>query len=96
MRGALQRSLDESGAAAFTRYMMGLDAGVKGLAVHVESSSDRDAKVRVEYVYAERNSVQELYLEKEKGVWRIARTGGDEPIRAAIPYGTPIGGTGAR
>jgi hypothetical protein len=47
----------------------------------------------VEYVYAERNAVQVLYLEKVKGAWRIARTGGDEPIQAAIPYGTPIGGT---
>jgi hypothetical protein len=93
MRGALQRSLDDSGAAAFARYIRSLDDGVKGLAVRVESTAGQEAKARVEYVYAERNAVQVLYLENVKGSWRIARTGDDEPIRAAVPYGTPIGGT---
>jgi len=90
MRVALQRSLDDSGNAAFARYLRSLDAGVKGLAVWVESSGEREAKARVEYVYQERNDVQVVYLEKEKGVWRIARTDSDQPVMAAIPYGTPI------
>jgi hypothetical protein len=90
MRVALQRSLDDSGKAAFARYLQNLDAGVKGLAVRVESSGEREAKVRVEYVYQERNDVQVVYLEKERGAWRIARTDGDQTVRAAIPYGTPI------
>jgi hypothetical protein len=90
MRVALQRSRDDSGRAAFVRYLQSLDAGVKGLAVSVENSGEREAKARVEYVYQERNDVQVVYLEKERGVWRIARTGGDQPFKAAIPYGTPI------
>jgi hypothetical protein len=90
MRVTLQRSLDDSGSAAFARYLQTLDAGVKGLAVSVESSGEREAKARVEYVYQERNDVQVLYLEKEKGTWRIARTAADQPVKAAIPYGTPI------
>jgi hypothetical protein len=90
MRAALQRSLDDSGGPAFARYLQGLDAGVKGLAVRVDSSGEREAKARVEYVYQELNDVQAVYLEKERGVWRIARTGGDQPVKAAIPYGTPI------
>jgi hypothetical protein len=90
MRVALQRSLDDSGNAAFARYLQSLDVGVKGLAVRVESRSEREAKARVEYVYQERNNVQVVYLEKERGVWRIARTEGDQTVNAAIPYGTPI------
>ena len=90
MRVALQRSLDDSGSAAFARYLRSLDAGVKGLAVWVESSGEREAKARVEWVYQERNSVQFVYLEKESGAWRIARTEDDQTVKAAIPYGTPI------
>jgi hypothetical protein len=90
MRAALQQSLEESGAPAFAQYLRNLDSGVKGLAVRVEISGEREARARVEYVYQERNDVQILYLMKEKGTWRIARTGGDQPVQAAIPYGTPI------
>ena len=90
MRVALQRSLDDGGAASFARYLQSLDAGVKGLAVWVESIGEREAKARVEYVYQERNNVQVVYLEKERGIWRIARTEGDQTVKAAIPYGTPI------
>ncbi len=90
MRTALQRSLEESGGAAFARYLQSLDAGVKGMAVSVEISGEREAKARVECVYQERNDVQVVYLEKESGGWRIARTEGDQSVKAAIPYGTPI------
>jgi hypothetical protein len=90
MRAALERSLDDSGGAAFARYLQSLDAGVKGLAVSVEVSGGREAKARVERVYQERNEVQVVYLEKEKGAWRIARTDGDQAVKAAIRYGTPI------
>jgi hypothetical protein len=90
MRVALRRSLDDSGSAAFARYLRSLDAGVKGLAVWIESSGEREAKARVEWVYQERNSVQFVYLEKERGAWRIARTEDDQTVKAAIPYGTPI------
>lgn len=90
MRVSLQRSLEDSGSAAFARYLQGLDAGVKGLAVSVESSGEREAKARVEYVYQERNDMQVVYLEKESGVWRIARTEGDQTVKAAVPYGTPV------
>ena len=90
MQVALQRSLDDSGRAAFARYLESLDAGVKGLAVSVEVGGGREAKARVERVYQERNEVQVVYLEKERGAWRIARTDGDQAVKAAIRYGTPI------
>lgn len=90
LRAALQRSLRESGAPAFVSYLRSLDVGVKGLAVWVERSTESEAKARVEYVYQERNDVQFVYLENHRGAWRIARTGGDQPAKAAIPYGTPI------
>ena len=90
MRDALQRSLADSGSATFKRYLQSLEAEVKGLAVSVENIGEREAKARVEYVYEQHNDVQVVFLEKERGVWRIARTEGDRTAKAAIPYGTPI------
>ena len=90
MRASLERAVEDSGRAAFARYLQGRDAGVKGLAVWVESSGEREARARVEYVYQDRNEVQIVHLEKDRGVWRIARAEGDQPVRAAIPYGTRI------
>jgi hypothetical protein len=90
LRVALQRSLDDGGRPAFARYLESLDAGVKGLAVSVEIGGGREGKARVERVYQERNEVQVVYLEKERGAWRIARTDGDQAVKAAIRYGTPI------
>jgi hypothetical protein len=90
MRASLERSLDESGRPAFVRYLQGLDSGVKGLAVWVETSGEREAKARLDYVYQERNDVQVVYLEKVQGDWRIARTERDQTMKAAIPYGTPM------
>jgi hypothetical protein len=90
MRVALQRSLDDSGRAAFAGYLESLDAGVKGLAVSVEVGGGREGKARVERVYQERNEVQVVYLEKERGAWRIARTDGDQAVKAPIRYGTPL------
>src|SRR5437870_3274682 len=43
MRAGLQRSRDESGGAAFARYLQSSNAGVKGLAVKVESCGEREA-----------------------------------------------------
>ena len=63
---------------------------MKGLAVSVDVCGGREAKARLERVYQEWNEVQVVYLEKERGAWRIARTEGDQPVKAAIRYGTPI------
>ena len=90
MRVALQRTLDDAGRAGFARYLESLDAGVKGVAISVEVSGGREGKARMERVYRDRNDVQVLYLKKDGGNWRIARTEGDQTVRAAIPYGTPI------
>src|ERR1035437_706117 len=90
MRTALQRSLEESGGAAFARYLQSLDAGVKGMAVSVEISGAREAKACVEYVYQERNDVQVVYVEKESGGWGMARAEGVQSVKAAIPSGPRI------
>ena len=52
--------------------------------------TDQQAKVRVEYIYQDRNEVQMVYLEKGPDGWKISRVDSDERIRTLIPYDTPI------
>jgi hypothetical protein len=55
-----------------------------------QTITDTEAKVRVEYVYQDRNEVQMMYLEKGSRGWKISRTDGDERVETLVPYGTPV------
>ena len=91
MEAALRGTIAESSTAAFAQYLKGSAAGIKGVALSdPEKPSELEAKVRVEYIYQDRNEVQTLYLEKRANVWRIARTDAGERIPTLIPYGTPV------
>jgi len=91
MENALQRAIAESGEPKFAAYLKETNAAVKGVAVMPpEALSDREVKLRVEYVYQDRNEVQTLYLEKAGNAWRIARLETAERIKTLVPYGTPV------
>jgi hypothetical protein len=91
MENALQRAIAESGEPKFAAYLKETNAAIKGVAVMPpEALSDREVKLRVEYVYQDRNEVQTLYLEKAGNAWRIARLETAERIKTLIPYGTPV------
>ncbi len=49
-----------------------------------------EVKVKVEYVFQDRNEVQWMYLEKSGNSWRIARVDTAERIQTLVPYGTPV------
>jgi hypothetical protein len=87
----LERSEREMTADAFAKYLRGLNEGIKGLAVHApETITESEVKLRVEYVFADRNEVQWMYLENANGSWRIARVDATERVKTLIPYGTPV------
>ena len=91
MEAALRQSLAESGDAAFSAYLVKSNADVKGVAVaEPQPVSDSEVKVRVEYIYQDRNEAQILYLDKGPGGWKISRADSDERIKTLIPYGTPV------
>ena len=91
MRSTLEGSVRESGAAAFARYLRDTNAAVKGVAVNEpEKLTDREVKLRLEYVYQDRNEAQTVYLEKVGAEWKIARIDGAERVKTLVPYGTPV------
>ncbi len=91
IQATLRREAAEAGDAAFTQYLRETNASVKGVAVSdAQKISDDEARVRVEYVYQDRNEAQVLYLEKVRNSWLITRHEAAERTPTSIPYGTPV------
>jgi hypothetical protein len=92
METALRQSITESSEAAFRKYLQDTNAALKGVAVMApdESVGDREVKIRVEYVYQDRNEAQTMNLEKTASGWKIARVDSAERVKTLVPYGTPV------
>ena len=91
MDAALKQSLAETTEAGFAKYLRDSNAAVKGIAIsEPQPLTDREVKVRVEYVYQDRNEAQTMYMEKGAAGWKIARVDGAERVKTLVPYGTPV------
>jgi len=91
MQASLQQAVAESGEEKFAAYLKSTNASIKGVAIaEPQALTDREVKVRIEYVYADRNEVQFAYLEKMGNQWRIARLDAAERIKTPVPYGAPV------
>jgi hypothetical protein len=86
--GDLQTSLRQS---VTPQYLKDMNAPIKGVALSEPAPlNEREVKVRVEYVYQDRNEAQTFYLEKTGADWKIARVENSERVKTLIPYGTPV------
>jgi len=91
MEAALRQSLAESTEMAFAQYLRDSTAELKGTAVaEPEQITATEVKIRVEYVYQDRNEVQPMVLEQGANGWKISRTEGEERVKTLVPYGTPV------
>ena len=91
MTAALQQSIAETGEPNFAQYLKDSNAAIKGVAItEPQPLTDTQVKVRVEYVYQDRNEAQFMYLDKQDGRWRITRVDGVERVKTLVPYGTPV------
>jgi len=91
MEVSLKQAIAESGEAAFAKYLKDSNAAIKGVAImEPQPLTEREVKLKVEYVYQDRNETQQLYVEKTPGGWRIARVDSAERVKTLVPYGTPV------
>jgi hypothetical protein len=94
MRGRLEQSRREMGEGAFRDYLTRTASEPKGIAISSLDEPDAEPaparRYRVEFVFADRNEVQEYTLQRDGRRWRIAAVDGSERIRTLIPYGTPV------
>jgi len=92
METALRQSIAESSDVAFQKYLQDTNAALKGVAVMAPEAGAGagEVKVRVEYVYQDRNEAQTMNLEKTSSGWKIARVDSAERVKTLVPYGTPV------
>lgn len=86
--GDLQASLRQS---VTQQYLKDMNAPIKGVALNEpDRVNEREVRVRVEYVYQDRNEAQVFFLEKLGPDWKITRVDNSERVKTLIPYGTPV------
>jgi hypothetical protein len=91
LRQQIQQAVRESGKSQFASYLTGQGAQFQSVAVSIaDQPSDLEARVRVEYVYTNRNEVQVFHLRNETGQWKITGISATDQIRTLIPYGTAV------
>jgi hypothetical protein len=91
METSLRQSAAEQGDAAFSKYLKDANAPVKGIAImEPQPVADAEVRVKVEYVYADRNETQWFHLVRQPDrTWKISRLDTAERIKTLIPYGSP-------
>ena len=87
----LRQAAAEATEPAFAKYLKESNAAIKGLAISPpERASEGRVKVQVEYVYADRNEVQFVYLIKEGRRWKISAVDSAQRVKTLVPYGSPV------
>jgi len=91
METSLRGTAAEQGEEAFAGYLRETNAAIKGVAVmDPEPSGEAAVKLRVEYVFQDRNEAQTVHLVRVGNAWKIAQVELAERLRTLIPYGTPV------
>jgi len=91
VRDQLVQAVRESTESTFSSYLIDQNAAFQGVAVSVvDRPSVEEARVRVEYVYGDRNEGQILSLKADSDRWKIVAIAGAEAIKTLIPYGTEV------
>jgi hypothetical protein len=91
LRQQVEQVMRESGKPQFATYLATQSGAFQSVAVSVtEQPSDAEARLRVEYVYNNRNEVQTFHLKKDSGRWAIVGISGTDQIKTLIPFGTAV------
>jgi hypothetical protein len=91
MDSTLRQIVTEKGAPALAAYIRNFNASIKGVALQEpQPVSDREVRLRVEFVYQDRNEAQLYYLEQAGGEWKISRLENTQGVQTPVPYGTPV------
>jgi hypothetical protein len=91
MHDQLVQVVKENSDSRFSSYLKAQDAAFEGVAVAIiDQPNSEQAEARVEYVYQNRNEIQNIYLTKRRERWKIFKVTGVEPVKTLIPFGTAV------
>jgi hypothetical protein len=87
----IQQVIRESSKTQFSAYLTGQSSSFQSVALSVtDQPSDVEARLRVEYIYSNRNEVQTYHLRKLGAHWKIVGISGTDLTKTLIPYGTAV------
>jgi hypothetical protein len=91
VREQLFEVMKENSEPKFAEYLKSQNTAFQSVAVSVsDRPSDSEVQARVEYIYANRNEVQSVYLRKEASRWRIFKIEGADQIKTLVPLGSSV------
>jgi len=91
MESSLRQIVKEKGEPSLADYIRAFNASVKGVAIQEpRPAGDNEVRVRVEFVYGDRNEAQIYDLQRSAGQWRIATQENTQGVKTIVPYGTPV------
>jgi hypothetical protein len=91
MESTLRQVVAEKGEPALADYIRNFNKSVKGVAIQEpQSTAEREVRLRVEFVYRDRNEAQNYFLQQVGSSWKIARQENTEGLKTLVPYGTTV------
>lgn len=92
MREQLLQVVKENSEPRFADYLKSQNTAFQSVAVSIaDRPSDSEVQARIEYVYTDRNEVQDFYLRKDNSRWRIFKIAGSDQIKTLVPFGSLVG-----
>ena len=87
----IQQVVRESGKTQFAIYLSGQSTSFQSVALSIaDQPSDVEARLRVEYIYLNRNEVQIYHLQKLDSRWKVVGISGTDLTKTLIPWGTAV------
>ena len=91
MRRKLERARDEMQKGEFADYLRRRAEPVKGFAMYDEIVlGEETVRLKVEWVFQDRNEIQTFQLKKIDGQWKIVDMDEAQYRKPPVPYGTPV------
>lgn len=91
LRSELEQEYKQMKPEAFAELLQRRSRGVRGVAISDEERPDANtARLRVEWVFEDRNEIQGFTLKKRGDAWKIAAITDARFEKPEIPYGTEV------
>lgn len=91
LRAKLEQARDQMKPGEFAQTLRRRSAPVRGIAIYDQTEvDDKTTRLKVEWVFEDRNEIQTFTLRKVKGAWKISDMTESEFKKPEIPYGTKV------
>ncbi|OPZ05375.1 MAG: hypothetical protein BWZ10_03049 [candidate division BRC1 bacterium ADurb.BinA364] len=89
LKTELAHARDQAGEEAFADMLRRRAAPVRGMAISDQTDAgDSMVRLKVEWVFEDRNEIQAIGLRQSNGDWKIVQMDEAQYRKPAIPYGT--------